>query len=184
MGYEVEAYEDLTWKDTMSRIKEFSTSERLKKTGCAVVVVSSHGGTDPSSFLTSDGEEVSVSHLHRSFIKDQSKEDDHVVLFREVQNRYQEKGMGTTPEIQNLGFSKTFYFHPRPSKRSRNHSQEVKALSVTMQVGINGSKQKESIGNHPKQKSQMYKSLCFRLQQPHQFQGMRPQRNYIWNKTE
>ncbi|XP_045124086.1 caspase-9-like isoform X2 [Portunus trituberculatus] len=185
MGYEVEAYEDLTWKDTMLRIKEFSTSGRLNKAGCAVVVVSSHGGTDPSSFLTSDGEQVSVSHLHQSF-KDYGKdirqmakifflqfcrgdvlpvrETDYSLdrspkniisfystsdgfvayrdprrgsiflsvvcevlaerayknnlddLYRQVQRRYVDRGLGTTPEMQNLGFSKKFYFNPRPRK--------------------------------------------------------------------
>lgn len=185
MGYEVEVHEDLTWEDTIWTVQEFSTSERLRKVGCAIVVVSSHGGKEISSFATSDGKDVSVRHIHESFIKDQSREvrqmakifffqfcrgdinpirymdaachapenimsffstsdgfvayrdpasgsiflsvvcevlaeraykDDLDSLFREVQRRYKERGLGATPEKQDLGFMKKFYFNPRPRK--------------------------------------------------------------------
>ncbi|KAK8384928.1 hypothetical protein O3P69_014475 [Scylla paramamosain] len=186
MGYEVESYMDLTWEDTIWRIKEFSSSEHLKNVGCAIVVVSSHGGHDSSSFTTSDGQDISVSYLHQSFIKNRSREvremakififqfcrgevypvretdnsmdfspknivsfystsdgfvayrdphsgspflsvmcevlaerafkDNLDDLFREVQRRYKVRGMGTTPEKQDLDFCKKFYFNPRLRK--------------------------------------------------------------------
>ena len=74
MGYKVEPYMDLKWDETIWRIDEFSTSERLKKVGCSIVVVSSHGGSEASSFITSDGKDISVNHLHQRFIENQSKE--------------------------------------------------------------------------------------------------------------
>ncbi|KAG0729701.1 Caspase-7 [Chionoecetes opilio] len=186
MGYEIVVREDLTWKDTVWEIQDFSKSKRLKEVGCAIVVVSSHGGNEVSSFLTYDGKDVSVKYLHEVFIKNQSKEvkqmpkifffqfcrgnvepiahvqtdsvSDHppenimsffsttdgfvafrhplsgsifltVVcevlaeracednlddLFREVQQRYKREGLGATPEKQDLGFRKKFYFNPRP----------------------------------------------------------------------
>ena len=180
MGYQTEVHHDLTWEETLWTVQEFSTSERLRKVGCSIVVVSSHGGKEKSSFATSDGKDVSVRHIHESFIKEQRKEvkqmakifffqfcrgdifpmwdtdsanhppentinffstsdgfvayrdpmrgsiflsvwcevlaerayrDNLDDLFRKVQQRYKRK-VGTTPEKQDLGFMKKFYFNP------------------------------------------------------------------------
>lgn len=74
MGYETEVHHNLTWEDTLWTVQEFSTSERLRKVGCAIVVVSSHGGRENCCFSTADGKDVSVRYIHESFITDQSKE--------------------------------------------------------------------------------------------------------------
>ncbi|XP_050713856.1 caspase-1-like isoform X1 [Eriocheir sinensis] len=74
MGYEVESHENKTWEETIWCLKEFSESERLKKVGCAIVVVSSHGGNEKRSFSTSDCQDVSVDYIRNLFIENQCRE--------------------------------------------------------------------------------------------------------------
>lgn len=74
MGYDIESHLDKTWDETIWCLKEFSKLERLKKVGCAIVIVSSHGGNANRSFFTSDCRDVSVDYIHKLFIEDQCRE--------------------------------------------------------------------------------------------------------------
>ncbi|KAK8384666.1 hypothetical protein O3P69_014322 [Scylla paramamosain] len=131
MGYDVELYEDLKKEDNMRRIKEFSTSERLKKfcRGKIRPIIEENGmdhvSDDIISFYsTSDGfvvyEEPQSGSVFLSVVCEAERacEDSLDDLFRQVQRRYRLEWLGTTPEKQDLGFSKKLNFNSRLRKYS------------------------------------------------------------------
>ncbi|XP_037782364.1 caspase Dronc-like [Penaeus monodon] len=69
MGYGLQAEWNLSRVDTIRTIKAFSANKRLKKAGCVIVIVLSHG-RDRRTFYTSDGRPLRVDSVRDFFLEE------------------------------------------------------------------------------------------------------------------